>query len=262
MDHPTQPRVVNSVLTPPKIVTHLSAPTQGISDLTLNNDESAEMIMCHTSDEEGVNDIPAIPGSGTISQTKLQPRKASRSTSSSGSGSGSTLDSGSHAGLCPSGGHRVSTIIMEKLQQSTSPARAGQRASGPQAPGRTPSPANSPLMSLNGSPLLKHYPSRPLSPDLPYRDALYLFCNYSSYMRSPGEGPDGVESGDFRDSVRLLEYARVSTISVTCTAFWRNTPSWQVDGKDETSDLTPEPCCSTIQQRTCPPSQIQVRTTP
>ncbi|WRT69546.1 uncharacterized protein IL334_006533 [Kwoniella shivajii] len=58
------------------------------------------------------------------------------------------------------------------------------------------------------SPSNKSPTSRPLSPDLPNRDALYLFCNFSSYMRSPNEGGQGVKADDFKDTVRLLEHAR------------------------------------------------------
>jgi len=62
------------------------------------------------------------------------------------------------------------------------------------------------------SPSTRHPLSRALSPDLPTRDALYLFSNFSSYMRSPNEGPGGIISNeDFKDTVRLLDYARVSS---------------------------------------------------
>jgi hypothetical protein len=61
------------------------------------------------------------------------------------------------------------------------------------------------------SPSTRHPLSRPLSPDLPTRDALYLFSNFSSYMRSPNEGPQGITGNeDFKDTVRLLDFARVS----------------------------------------------------
>ncbi|WVQ96098.1 hypothetical protein IAU59_003200 [Kwoniella sp. CBS 9459] len=49
---------------------------------------------------------------------------------------------------------------------------------------------------------------RPFSPDLPNKDALYLFSNFSSYMRSPNEGSEGVKAEDFKDTIRLLEHAR------------------------------------------------------
>lgn len=60
------------------------------------------------------------------------------------------------------------------------------------------------------SPGIRHPLTRPLSPDLPTKDALYLFSNFASYMRSPPEGAEGIRnSEDFRDTVRLLDYARV-----------------------------------------------------
>ncbi len=60
------------------------------------------------------------------------------------------------------------------------------------------------------SPSLRRGLTRPLSPDLPDRDALYLFANFGSYMRSPDEGATGINnSDDFRDTIRLLDYARV-----------------------------------------------------
>lgn len=59
------------------------------------------------------------------------------------------------------------------------------------------------------SPSLRRGLTRPLSPDLPDRDALYLFANFGSYMRSPDEGATGINnSDDFRDTIRLLDYAR------------------------------------------------------
>jgi hypothetical protein len=63
------------------------------------------------------------------------------------------------------------------------------------------------------SPSTRHPLSRALSPDLPTRDALYLFSNFSSYMRSPNEGPGGIISNeDFKDTVRLLDFARASSL--------------------------------------------------
>ena len=60
------------------------------------------------------------------------------------------------------------------------------------------------------SPSTRHPLTRQLSPDLPTRDALYLFSNFASYMRSPHEGAEGIVSNeDFKDTVRLLEFARV-----------------------------------------------------
>ncbi|WWC73577.1 uncharacterized protein I206_107549 [Kwoniella pini CBS 10737] len=58
------------------------------------------------------------------------------------------------------------------------------------------------------SPLKTSPTNRPLSPDLPNRDALYLFSNFSSYMRSPNENLKGLQGDDFKDSIRLLEHAR------------------------------------------------------
>ena len=75
-----------------------------------------------------------------------------------------------------------------------------------------PSPQTYATNSTSVSPSIRHPLTRPLSPDLPTRDALYLFSNFSSYMRSPQEGAEGIKSSeDFRDTVRLLDYARVST---------------------------------------------------
>ncbi|WVW86766.1 hypothetical protein I302_108820 [Kwoniella bestiolae CBS 10118] len=74
---------------------------------------------------------------------------------------------------------------------------------GQQSPSPSPSPRSVLLSPSKTSPT-----SRPLSPDLPSRDALYLFSNFSSYMRSPNEGSEGLRGDDFRDSIRLLEHAR------------------------------------------------------
>ena len=66
---------------------------------------------------------------------------------------------------------------------------------------------------LNPSPspaALRHPMTRLLSPDLPPRDALYLFCNFASYMRSPQEGAEGIrDNTDFGNTTRLLDFARV-----------------------------------------------------
>jgi hypothetical protein len=67
------------------------------------------------------------------------------------------------------------------------------------------------LGSANISPSARRRLDRALSPDLPTRDCLYLFSNFSSYMRSPNEGPQGISGNeDFKDTVRLLDFARVS----------------------------------------------------
>ena len=72
-------------------------------------------------------------------------------------------------------------------------------------PEYTTFPSASDPSSSNRPPL-----SRPLSPDLPTQDALYLFSNFSSYMQSPNEGAEGIKnSEDFRDTIKLLDYARV-----------------------------------------------------
>ncbi|WWC92948.1 uncharacterized protein L201_007911 [Kwoniella dendrophila CBS 6074] len=68
---------------------------------------------------------------------------------------------------------------------------------------QSPSPRSVLLSPLKTSPT-----SRPLSPDLPTPDALYLFSNFSSYMRSPNEGSQGLNADDFKDTIRLLEHAR------------------------------------------------------
>lgn len=70
----------------------------------------------------------------------------------------------------------------------------------------------------NPNPSTRIRPSRPLSPDLPTQDALYLFSNFSSYMQSPNEGVAGIRnSEDFRDTVKLLDYARVRVWFPTLT---------------------------------------------
>lgn len=85
-------------------------------------------------------------------------------------------------------------------------------------PGSIDTPLNRSPASASGSnniisPSSRHPLTKQLSPDLPTRDALYLFSNFASYMRSPDEGADGILSNeDFKDTVRLLDYARVSTI--------------------------------------------------
>lgn len=50
-----------------------------------------------------------------------------------------------------------------------------------------------------------------LSPDLPPKEALYLFIGFSSYMRAPLQGSEGLDGASaFKDAVRLLEHARVN----------------------------------------------------
>ncbi|RXK38344.1 hypothetical protein M231_04386 [Tremella mesenterica] len=73
----------------------------------------------------------------------------------------------------------------------------------------SPSQPQNYLPQSASSPSARHPLTRPLSPDLPTKDALYLFSNFASYMRSPGEGAEGIRnSEDFRDTVRLLDHAR------------------------------------------------------
>ncbi|WWD20166.1 hypothetical protein CI109_104642 [Kwoniella shandongensis] len=77
---------------------------------------------------------------------------------------------------------------------------------------RVPSPTNGRPPSRSRSPTNRSPTStRPLSPDLPNRDALYLFSNFSSYMRSPNEGSGGIKAEDFKDTIRLLDHARTLT---------------------------------------------------
>ncbi|WVR08194.1 hypothetical protein IAU60_005240 [Kwoniella sp. DSM 27419] len=73
---------------------------------------------------------------------------------------------------------------------------------------RSPSPAGSPSTGRT-SPLNRSPTHGPLSPDLPSRDALYLFSNFSSYMQSAAEGGQGIKSEEFKDTIRLLEHARL-----------------------------------------------------
>jgi hypothetical protein len=111
----------------------------------------------------------------------------------------------------------VSTQVIAP-DSPTSPKTVNQGPSSPHEPKSAIS--NGTIQSISSpqgvtpssfAPSVRHPLSRPLSPDLPSRDALYLFCNFSSYMRSPQEGADGIKtSEDFRDTTRLLDYARVS----------------------------------------------------
>jgi hypothetical protein len=50
---------------------------------------------------------------------------------------------------------------------------------------------------------------RPLNPDLPTRNVLFVFDNFASYMRAPNEGSDDVSEASLKDAQRLLEHARV-----------------------------------------------------
>lgn len=51
---------------------------------------------------------------------------------------------------------------------------------------------------------------RPLNPDLPNKNALFVFANFASYMRAPNEGSEDVKDAQLRHVQRLLEHARVS----------------------------------------------------
>lgn len=88
---------------------------------------------------------------------------------------------------------------------------------------------------LNPSPspaALRHPMTRLLSPDLPPRDALYLFCNFASYMRSPQEGAEGIrDNTDFGDTIRLLDFARVGFVTLHFTCGYEPSPG-----------MRPQPC--------------------
>lgn len=125
----------------------------------------------------------------------------------------------------------ISTLLhpKENLQR---PSHAFQNPSSPRPVQELDSytyPPKQPLSTLPSphtgissvSPSIRHPLTRPLSPDLPTRDALYIFSNFSSYMRSPHEGADGIKSSeDFKDTVRLLEYARVSQYDLLTSLSW------------------------------------------
>jgi hypothetical protein len=55
---------------------------------------------------------------------------------------------------------------------------------------------------------------RPLNPDLPTRNALFVFANFASYTRAPNEGSDDVKEAQLKYVQRLLEHARVSVCCV------------------------------------------------
>ena len=48
-----------------------------------------------------------------------------------------------------------------------------------------------------------------MNPDLPTRDSLYIFVNFSSYTRTPKQGSQGVRDDQLKHASRLLDYARV-----------------------------------------------------
>jgi hypothetical protein len=105
---------------------------------------------------------------------------------------------------------------MKNRKTTTDIARAGEGNTLPRDKSHSPSTQSPGLPhSLEStkssiSPSMRFPLPRALSPDLPTRDALYLFCNFSSYMRSPHEGAEGITNNeDFRDTIRLLDFARV-----------------------------------------------------
>lgn len=57
-------------------------------------------------------------------------------------------------------------------------------------------------------------PDAPLNPDLPTKDVLFIFANFASYMRAPGQGHEGVDEAGLRHASRLLNYARVSPVGM------------------------------------------------
>lgn len=88
-----------------------------------------------------------------------------------------------------------------------------------------PSPGSG---SIKLSPSSRHPLTRTLSPDLPTRDALYLFSNFASYMRSPNEAAEGIVSNeDFKDTVRLLDFARVSQSLASPWSMKFSTKPWR-----------------------------------
>ena len=83
----------------------------------------------------------------------------------------------------------------------------------PLYPGHSPAPSYGRGLPSPSPASLRHPTTRLISPDLPPRDALYLFCNFASYMRSPQEGAEGIrDNTDFGDTIRLLDFARVSGV--------------------------------------------------
>lgn len=105
--------------------------------------------------------------------------------------------------------------VAEGVQQDTGPLRSlvshsPRTQATYSSPFTNPYPLAQTMSTDTWSPSLRRGLTRPLSPDLPDRDALYLFANFGSYMRSPDEGATGINnSDDFRDTIRLLDYARV-----------------------------------------------------
>ena len=124
----------------------------------------------------------------------------------------------------PQTAHQAQASQQSSIAQPATVSTSGDTNTPPKLPGiPQPSSATSaPLSSI--SPSIRHPLTRPLSPDLPVRDALYVFSNFASYMRSPHEGSEGIQSStDFRDTIRLLDYARVSVAVLVALSLnhWR-----------------------------------------
>ena len=119
--------------------------------------------------------------------------------------------------------HRSSSTLTASMEPSPkiTTSEPGLPATSAKANGhsrgreQSPGHLNNSLESAKSliSPSIRFPLPRALSPDLPTRDALYLFCNFSSYMRSPHEGAEGIRNHeDFRDTIRLLDHARVGLV--------------------------------------------------
>jgi hypothetical protein len=65
--------------------------------------------------------------------------------------------------------------------------------------------------ALHGSMVLEQNTAAPINPDIPIKDVLFVFANFSSYMKSPNQGATGVGDAELRHAARLLEHARVSS---------------------------------------------------
>lgn len=66
-----------------------------------------------------------------------------------------------------------------------------------------------------GSRIDEHTSEPVMNPDLPTRDALYIFANFSSYTRTPKQGSQGVRDEQLKHASRLLDFARVCFICTT-----------------------------------------------
>jgi hypothetical protein len=72
---------------------------------------------------------------------------------------------------------------------------------------KSPPPGDDPD-TQHRSILLDH--THPINPDIPVKDVLFVFSNFSSYMKAPNQGATGVSDQELRHASRLLEHARVS----------------------------------------------------